>query len=147
MPRETSGMIKSRSGSSAPAGYRFPREVIAVAVRWYLRYGLSYRDVEELLAERGVIVTYGTVRPWCQKFGQIYANELRRRRPRPGDKWHLGEVFIRMRQNLDIKHARAVPKAAYIAPALPSGGGQFGQDRGPALLGAATPLGERDRLA
>jgi transposase-like protein len=49
-------MIKSRCGSSAPAGYRFPREVIAVAVRWYLRYGLSYRDGEELLAERGIEV-------------------------------------------------------------------------------------------
>jgi len=50
--------------------------------------------VEELLAERGVIVTYETIRQWCGKFGQAYANELRRRRPRPGDKWHLDEVFI-----------------------------------------------------
>ncbi len=50
--------------------------------------------MEELLAERGVIVTYETVRQWCRKFGQSYANELRRRRPRPGDKWHLDEVFI-----------------------------------------------------
>jgi transposase-like protein len=55
-------MINSRSASSfAPAGYRFPREVIAVAVRWYLRYGLSYRDVEELLAERGIVVDHVTV--------------------------------------------------------------------------------------
>jgi transposase-like protein len=51
-------VIASRSVSSAPAGYRFPREVIAVAVRWYLRYGLSYRDVEELLAERGIDVDH-----------------------------------------------------------------------------------------
>ncbi len=55
---------------------------------------LSYRDVEELLAERGVILTYETVRQWCLKFGQTYANELRRRRPRPGDKWHLDEVCL-----------------------------------------------------
>lgn len=55
-------MIRSRSGlSAAPVGYRFPREVIAVAVRWYLRYGLSYRDVEELLTERGIEVDHVTI--------------------------------------------------------------------------------------
>ena len=61
-------MISSWSCSSAPAGYRFPREVIAVAVRWYLRYGLSYRDVEELLAERGIEVDHVTVYRWVQTF-------------------------------------------------------------------------------
>jgi putative transposase len=55
---------------------------------------LSYRDVEELLFARGVIVTYETIRHWCRKFGQSYANQLRRRRPKPGDKWHLDEVFL-----------------------------------------------------
>ncbi|HEX9372627.1 MAG TPA: hypothetical protein VF897_16570, partial [Roseiflexaceae bacterium] len=65
---ETDRVINSRSGSSAPAGYRFPREVIAVAVRWYLRYGLSYRDVEELLAERGIEVDHVTVYRWVQTF-------------------------------------------------------------------------------
>ncbi len=60
----------------------------------YFRFALSYRDVEELLAERGVFLTYETVRQWCRRFGQAYANELRRRRPRPGDKWPLDEVFI-----------------------------------------------------
>ena len=74
--------------------HRFPAEIIGHAVWLYFRFALSYRDVEELLAERGVIVTYETVRQWCQKFGQAYANALRRRRPRPGDKWHLDEVFI-----------------------------------------------------
>jgi len=64
--------------------------------RLYFRFALSYRDVEELLAERGVIVTYETVRQWWRKFGQTYANALRRRRPRPGNKWHLDEVFIRI---------------------------------------------------
>jgi len=71
------------------AGYRFPAEIIAHAVWLYFRFALSYRDVEELLAERGVIVTYETIRRWSRKFGQGYANTLRRRRPRPGDKWHL----------------------------------------------------------
>jgi putative transposase len=76
------------------AGYRFPPTIIGHAVWLYFRFALSYRDVEELLAERGIIVTYETVRQWCCKFGQTYANALRRRRPRPGDKWHLDEVFI-----------------------------------------------------
>ncbi len=83
--------------TSAPPSYkrhRFPPELIAHAVWLYFRFALSYRDVEELLAERGVIVTYETVRQWCRKFGQPYANALRRRQPRPGDKWHLDEVFI-----------------------------------------------------
>ncbi len=74
--------------------HRFPPEIIAHAVWLYFRFALSYRDVEELLAERGVIVTYETMRQWCRKFGQVYAHGLRRRRPRPGDKWHLDEVFI-----------------------------------------------------
>ncbi len=74
--------------------YRFPPEIISYSVWLYFRFALSYRDVEELLSERGVIVSYETVRQWCRKFGQAYANELRRRRPQPGDKWHLDEVFI-----------------------------------------------------
>ncbi|MDT5079031.1 MAG: transposase, family [Mycobacterium sp.] len=61
-------MIKSTSGSSAPAGHRFPREVIAVAARWYPPYGLSYRDVEELLAERGVEVDHVTIYRWVLTF-------------------------------------------------------------------------------
>ncbi len=69
--------------------HRFPPAIIGHAVWLYFRFALSYRDVEELLAERGVLLTYETVRQWCRKFGQGYANELRRRRPRPGDKWHL----------------------------------------------------------
>ncbi len=77
-------------------GFRFPPEIIAHAVWLYFRFALSYRDVEELLAERGVVLTYETVRQWCRKFGQAYANGLRRRRPRTGDKWHLDEVFIQI---------------------------------------------------
>jgi putative transposase len=77
-------------------GYRFPAGIIGHAIWLYFRFSLSYRDVEELLAARGVEVTYETVRKWCLKFGQHYANELRRRRARPGDKWHLDEVFIKI---------------------------------------------------
>jgi hypothetical protein len=74
--------------------HRFPPEIIGHCVWLYFRFCLSYRDVEELMAERGVLLTYEAVRYWCQKFGQAYANQLRRRRPRPGDKWHMDEVFL-----------------------------------------------------
>jgi putative transposase len=77
-------------------GHRFPQVIIAHAVWLYYRFSLSYRDVEELLAERGIIVTYETVRQWCLKFGQQYANELRRRRPKIGDKWQLDEVSLKI---------------------------------------------------
>lgn len=77
-------------------GHRFPAEIISHAVWLYFRFSLSYRDVEELLAARGVLLTYETVRQWCLKFGQTFANELRRRRPRPGDKWHLDEVVLKI---------------------------------------------------
>ncbi len=86
--------MNEMSASPSYKRHRFPPEIIAHAVWLYFRFALSYRDVEELLAERGVVVTYETIRQWCRKFGQTYANELRRRRPRPGDKWHLDEVFI-----------------------------------------------------
>jgi putative transposase len=74
--------------------HRFPAEIISHCVWLYFRFCLSYRDVEELMAERGVILTYEAVRYWCRKFGQTDANQLRRRGPRPGDKWHLDEVFL-----------------------------------------------------
>jgi putative transposase len=74
--------------------HRFPAEIISHGVWLYFRFCLSYRDVEELLFVRGVIVSYEAIRKWCRKFGQAYANALRRRRPRPGDTWHLDEVFL-----------------------------------------------------
>jgi hypothetical protein len=71
-------VIRSSSElSSPPAGYRFPRQVIAVAVRWYLRYGLSYRDVEELLAERGIQVDHVTVYRWVQTFTPEFIDAAR----------------------------------------------------------------------
>jgi putative transposase len=69
--------------------HRFPAEIMSHCVWLYFRFCLSYRDVEELMAARGVILTYEAVRYWGRKFGRVYANQLRRRRPRPGDKWHL----------------------------------------------------------
>lgn len=82
--------------STAPSyrGFRFPQEIITHAVWLYFRFNLSFRDVEELLAARGVVVSYETVRQWSRKFGQAYANQLRRRRAQPGDKWHCDEVFL-----------------------------------------------------
>ncbi|QXC46609.1 IS6 family transposase [Rhodococcus qingshengii] len=77
-------------------GHRYPVEIINHCVWLYFRFPLSFREVEELMLERGVVVSYETIRRWCAKFGQAYANELRRRRPQPGDKWHLDEVFIRI---------------------------------------------------
>jgi transposase-like protein len=76
------------------AGHRFPPDVIQRAVWLYLRFALSYRDVEDLLAERGLDVSYETVRRWVIKFGVLYARELRRRRPQPSGRWHLDEVFV-----------------------------------------------------
>jgi putative transposase len=75
-------------------GYRFPPQVISHGVRLYHRFCLSFRDVEELLAMRGVFVTYETIRQWCRKFGPEYARNLRRRHGRLGDVWHLDEVFV-----------------------------------------------------
>jgi putative transposase len=75
-------------------GFRFPSEIISHAVWLYFRFSLSFRDVEDILAQRGIVVTYETVRQWCLKFGQTYANELRRRRPRCGDKWHMDEMVL-----------------------------------------------------
>ena len=74
--------------------HRFPAEIISHGVWLYDRFCLSYRDVEELLFVRGMIVTYEAIQQWCRKFGQACANQLRRRRPHPGDKWHLDEVFL-----------------------------------------------------
>jgi putative transposase len=76
--------------------HRFPAELISHAIWLYHVFSLSFRDVELILAERGVIVSYESIRRWCLKFGASFAKKLRRRRPRPGDKWHMDEVFIRI---------------------------------------------------
>src|SRR3954452_18796653 len=79
------------------AGYRFPGEVISHAVCLYFRFPLSLRMVEEMLAARGIEVSHETVRQWGRKFGHAFANQIRRRLPCPGDKWHLDEVCLMIR--------------------------------------------------
>ncbi|KPI13571.1 hypothetical protein OK006_11004 [Actinobacteria bacterium OK006] len=85
-------------GAVSPSykGPRYPVEVISQCVWLYFRFPLSFREVEELMLGRGIVVSYETVRRWCAKFGQQYASALRRRQPQPGDKWHLDEVFIKI---------------------------------------------------
>jgi transposase, IS6 family len=77
-------------------GFRFPREVIVLAVRWYLRYGLSYRDVEELLAERGVQVDHVTIYRWVQRFTPLLIDAARPRRHVPGDRWFVDETYVKV---------------------------------------------------
>ena len=77
-------------------GYRFSAEIISHAVWLYFRFPLGLRMLEELLAARGIIVSHETVRQWARKFGQQFANQIRRRLPRIGDKWHLDEVVLKI---------------------------------------------------
>src|SRR5215468_3650866 len=76
--------------------HRFPAEIIQHAIWLYLRFTLSYRDVEELLAERGLDISYETVRCWVLKFGPLIARRLHRHRPRPSNRWHLDEMVVRI---------------------------------------------------
>ena len=82
--------------SQAPSyhGYRFPSAIISHAVWLSHRFALSFRDVEDLLVQRSITVTYETIRQWCLTFGPSYARTLRRRRVRLGDMWHLDELFV-----------------------------------------------------
>jgi transposase, IS6 family len=94
---ETEPVFNLKSAvSSPPAGYRFPREVIAVAVRWYLRYGLSYRDVEELLAERGIEVDHVTIYRWVQTFTSEFIDAARPARHCVGDRWFVDETYVKI---------------------------------------------------
>jgi putative transposase len=78
------------------SGYRFPAEIIHQAIWLYLRFTLSFRDVEDLLTERGIAISYETVRRWVNHFGPIIAAELRKRRPKPHATWHLDEVYLKI---------------------------------------------------
>ena len=75
-------------------GFCFPGEIISHAVFLYHRFSLSFRDVEDLLAHRGITVSYETIRRWCRRFGPIYAQNLRRKQPTQADHWFLDEVFV-----------------------------------------------------
>jgi putative transposase len=89
--------LRRRRSPTLYRGFRFPPEIIAHAVWLYHCFSLSLRDVELILAARGVTVSHETIRDWGIHFGRQYATALKRRRPKPGDKWHLDEVFIRIR--------------------------------------------------
>lgn len=88
--------MTARGTASTFTGFRFPREVISVAVRWYLRYALSYRDVEELLAERGVTVDHVTVYRWVQRFTPEFIEAARPGRHAPGDRWFADETYVKV---------------------------------------------------
>jgi hypothetical protein len=99
------------------ARHQFSAEIIRHAVWLYLRFTLSYRDVEELLAERGIDVSYETVRRWVVKFGPAFARNLRRRRPKPTATWHLDEMVI------SIQGRRMLRARCWICWSSPSGTG------------------------
>ena len=86
----------TRMNKFSYSGYRFPPEIIQQAIWLYLRFTLSLRDVEDLLAERGVAVSYETVRRWVNHFGPMIAADLRKRRPKPYTTWHLDEVYLKI---------------------------------------------------
>jgi IS6 family transposase len=102
---------------SAFTGFRFPREVIVLAVRWYLRYGLSYRDVEELLAERGVQVDHVTIYRWVQRFTLLLIDAARLCRHVPGDRWFVDEA-VRREARCDRAGVRGLRRLAVAAAGL-----------------------------
>src|SRR3954470_3144459 len=99
------------------AGYRFPAEIISHAVWLYFRFPLSLRHVDEILAARGIVVSHETIRQWGLKFGQAFANQIRRRLPCMGDKWHLDEVAVKI---AGVKHWlwRAVDQDGFVLDVL-----------------------------
>jgi putative transposase len=103
--------------SPSYAGHRFPAEIISHAVWLYFRFPLSLRMVEEMLAARGIVVSHETVRQWALKFGQAFANRIRRRLPCAGDKWHLDEVVVKI---AGVKHWlwRAVDQTGRVLDVL-----------------------------
>ncbi len=78
-------------------GHQYPAAIISCAVRWYFRFNLSLRDIEELLLERGVSVTYESVRRWCDKFDAAFARHAKAARRKPSSTWHLDEMFVSLR--------------------------------------------------
>ena len=95
-PVRRPGAARPTVQRSAFAGFRFPPEVITVAVRWYLRYSLSYRDIEELLAERGIAVDHVSVYRWVQRFTPLFADAARPLRHATGDRWFVDETYVKV---------------------------------------------------
>src|ERR1700730_17888927 len=112
----------TRSARARYVGYRFPREIISHAVWLYFRFPLGLRMVEELLAARGIIVSHETVRQWARKFGQPFANQIRRRLPGARDKLQLGEG---VRMICGVRHGvwRAVDETGIVLDVVVHGGG------------------------
>jgi hypothetical protein len=104
------------ANSERYTNHRFSGEIISPGVWLYDRFPLSYRDVQELLCERGINVTHEAICQWCLKFGQDYANQLQRRRPRPGDKWHLDEVFLMINSALRHSDSGHSPNGQRVHP-------------------------------
>jgi putative transposase len=109
--------MSSPAATSPYAGHRFPAEVISHAVWLYFRFPLGLRMVEEMLAARGIVVSHEAVRQWALKFGRDFANRIRRRLPRTGDKWHLDEIAVRI---AGVTHWlwRAVDQTGMVLDAL-----------------------------
>jgi hypothetical protein len=113
---EAGGMERRRScppietGLGSFAGFRFPPEVILLAVRWYLRYGLSYRDLEELLAERGIEVDHVTLYRWVQRFTPLLVEAARPRRHAVGDRWFVDETYVKGRRCVGCHESVGLPE-------------------------------------
>jgi putative transposase len=124
------------------AGYRFPPEVIDQAIWLYLRFTLSFRDVEDLLAERGIAVSYETVRRWVNHFGPMIAARLRKRRPKPHATWHLDEVYLKIDGRMAYLW-RAVDAEGEVWPAAGSVDTEIGCFREPEASDAEAQVQSR----
>jgi transposase, IS6 family len=137
--RPTLRAVQSVPAGSAFAGFRFPPDVIVLAVRWYLRFGLSYRDVEELLAERGIDVDQVTVHRWVGRFAPLLADAARFGRHRVGERWHVDETYVTVAGRWVYLY-RAVDQFGQVIDVYASvrrdGGGtrRFFHRRGPPLV-------------
>jgi transposase-like protein len=129
--------------ASVFAGFRFPREVISVAVRWYLRYGLSYRDVEELLAERGITVDHVTVYGWVQRFTPEFIEAARPARHAPGNRWFVDETYLKVAGKWTYLY-RAVDQHGQVINALMSAKRDL-RPRGTSSAGRCAPAPSRPR--
>src|SRR6266540_5043347 len=115
---------------SAFAGFRFPPDVIVLAVRWYLRFSLSYRDVEELLAERGIDVDHVTIYRWVQRFTPLLAEAARPCRHAVGNRWQVDETNVKVAGNGATSTARSTVRARHRCVRLPASR----RDRSPSVL-------------
>jgi IS6 family transposase len=101
------------------SGVPVPSDVIVIAVRWYLRYGLSYRDVEELLAERGITVDHGTISRWVERFTPLLIDAARPCRHVPGDRWFVDETYVKVAGRW-VSLYRAIDQYGQVIPAGPA---------------------------